>query len=122
MADDLLILHNPRCSTSRAAVGTCEAGDLGVEANVRNYLLDPLDAQEWAEVIEILEDPLHDLVRRDKNFTESGLTEADIQTPAQVAEVLAKNPILAQRPVLIRGGKAIIGRPKDRVGEFLAAQ
>ncbi len=120
MADDLMILHNPRCSTSRSAVAACETLDVGVPATIRNYLTDPLTEAEWLDVLGKLEDPATDLVRRDNNFNDSGLSDADVQTAEQVAAVLADRPILAQRPVLIRGDRAIIGRPKDRIEQFLA--
>lgn len=120
MSDEIIILHNPRCSTSRSALAACEVLDYGVGATVRNYLSDPLSEGEWLEVLEILEDPVTDLVRRDDNFAEAGLEEEDVATPEQVARVLAQHPILAQRPVLIRGARAIIGRPQDRVGPFIA--
>lgn len=117
---EVLILHNPRCSTSRAALATCEQSEFSGDATIRNYLVDPLSEREWLDVLAILEDPPSDLVRRDKNFDAAGLTDDDVATPAQIAKVLAADPILAQRPVLIRGGRAIIGRPKDRVPEFLS--
>ncbi len=87
---------------------------------IRNYITDPLSEGEWEEVLAILEDEPTDLVRRDQNFKSSGLTDADVATAEQVAKVLAHNPALAQRPVLIRADRAIIGRPVERVAPFLA--
>lgn len=120
MANDVLILHNPGCSTSRAALATCHAGGFGDGVRIRNYLQDPLSEQEWAELVAILEDPPTDLVRRDQNFRAAGLTDGDVATAEQVAKVLAAHPELAQRPVLVRGDRAIIGRPRNRVAPFLA--
>lgn len=99
---------------------TCETFGVGAGATIRNYLTDPLTKAEWLEVMEKLEDPATALVRRDQNFKESGLSEAEVQTPEQIAAALAEHPILAQRPVLIRGARAIIGRPKERAAPFLA--
>ena len=114
---DVTVLHNPKCSTSRAAIESIEGA--GVSAEVHQYLKQPLDEAELRELIGKLEDEPSDLVRRDKLFTELGLTDADVQTPEQVADVLAEHPRLMQRPVLVRGDRAIIGRPKDRVPQFL---
>ncbi len=59
-------------------------------------------------------------MRRDAKFKSYGLTDADVATAEQVADVLAEHPELLQRPVLVQGRRAIIGRPKDRVDPFLA--
>lgn len=115
---DVTLLHNPRCSTSRAALAEVVAADVTTE--VVRYLSTPLGEEQLLELIGKLEDPATDLVRRDATFAELGLTDADVTTPEQVASVLAQHPKLMQRPVLVRGDRAIIGRPKDRVVAFLA--
>ena len=68
----------------------------------------------------VLDDPVTDLVRRDANFAKLGLTDADVATVEQVADVLAEHFALLQRPILVKDGRAIIGRPKDRVAVFLS--
>lgn len=115
---DIVVLHNPRCSTSRAAVEAVEAS--GLASEIRNYLKEPLSRDEWLAVLAKLDAPATELVRRDPNFQRSGLTDGDVATVEQVATVLADRPLLAQRPVLIRGGRAIIGRPKSVVPGFLS--
>jgi arsenate reductase len=111
------IWHNQNCSTSRHAVET--AGSLGADVTLRKYLTDHPSRQELLDVMAILEDPPADLVRKDSHFESLGLKADDYTTPEAVADLLVKEPRLIQRPVLIRDGKAIIGRPKDRVAEFL---
>lgn len=115
---DVTLLHNPRCSTSRAAYE--EIGSAGVDAEVVQYLKTPLDEAALRDLIGKLEDPSTDLVRRDAAFTELGLTDADVASVDQVVAVLVEHPRLMQRPVIVRGDRAIIGRPKDRVPAFLA--
>jgi arsenate reductase len=116
---EVTIFHNPNCSTSRHAVTTAE--ELGVEVDLRKYLLkaERPTREEIVTLLGQLEDPATDLVRRDANFAKLGLSDADVATPEQVADVLAEHPALLQRPVLVKGGRAIIGRPKDRVAPFL---
>lgn len=116
---DVTIFHNPNCSTSRSAVETAE--QLGVDAELRKYLLKAQrpTRDELVELVGQLEDPATDLVRRDANFAKLGLADADVATADQVVDVLAAHPELLQRPVLVKGGRAIIGRPKDRVALFL---
>src|SRR5262245_25304583 len=113
------IWHNPNCSTSKAALATAE--ELGADVEVRRYLKDSPSRDELLAVLGALEDEPSALVRRDRRFTELGLSDTDVATAEQVATVLAANPALIQRPVLIAGDEAIIGRPKDRVAPFLEA-
>ncbi len=114
----LTILHNPRCSTSRAAVEAAEAA--GVPFDTVPYLKQPLDEPALRDLIGKLEDPPTALVRRDARFKALQLTDADVADDDQVVAVLVEHPELLQRPVLVRGDRAIIGRPKDRVAAFLA--
>lgn len=115
---DVTVLHNPKCSTSRAALEAVDAA--GAQAEVVQYLKEPLDEAALRELVGKLEDEPTDLVRRDAFFTEQGLTDADVATVDQVVAVLVEHPRLMQRPVLVKGDVAIIGRPKDRVAPFLA--
>lgn len=115
---EVTVLHNPRCSTSRAALDQAEASD--VEVEVIRYLTSPLGAEELRDLLAKLEDPPTDLVRRDAAFAALGLSEHDVATVDQVVDLLVEHPKLMQRPVLIKGDRAIIGRPKDRVPGFLS--
>ena len=114
---DLTILHNPNCSTSRHAVDT--AGEHGADAEIVQYLKTPLDRPALEALIAKLEDPVGDLVRKDSYFQELGLDADDYVTTDAVIDLLVEHPRLMQRPVLIKGDRAIIGRPKDRVAELL---
>lgn len=118
---DVTIFHNPNCSTSKYAVGVAE--DQGVDHEIVKYMLkaNHPTREQLTELIAKLEDPTTDLVRRDANFTKLGITDADVETPEQVIEILLQHPQLLQRPILVKGDRAIIGRPKDRVPEFLAS-
>lgn len=114
---DITVLHNARCSTSRAALEA--AREAGVDVDVREYLKEPLTRAEVLDLLAVLDDAPGELVRRDATWTELGLTEADVDSPEKVADVIAATPKIMQRPVLVRAGRAIIGRPKDRVPTFL---
>lgn len=116
---ELTLLHNTACSTSRHALAEAEAA--GREVEVVQYLKNPLTRDELLALIDKLEDPAADLVRKDKFFRDQGLDASDHTTPDQVADLLVQHPRLMERPVLIQGNQAIIGRPKDRVPTFLAA-
>ncbi|HEX2575031.1 MAG TPA: ArsC/Spx/MgsR family protein [Aquihabitans sp.] len=115
---DVTVFHNPNCSTSKFALGEVRAA--GADAEVVQYLKAPLDREALLDLMAKLEDPPADLVRKDGYFAEQGLDAADHTTPEAVADLLVAHPRLMQRPVLVKGDRAIIGRPKDRVAAFLA--
>ncbi len=96
------------------------ADELGVEVDIVNYIKHPLDAATLREIIVKLEDPPTDLVRRDSTFAKLELTDADVETIDQIVEVLTTTPRLLQRPLVVTGDTAIIGRPKERVTALLS--
>ena len=76
---------------------------------------------ELVELLGILDGPVENLVRKDPTFKSLGLRPEDyVGNKAAVTALLLKHPELMQRPVLVRGGKAIIGRPKERIADFLS--
>jgi arsenate reductase len=105
------------------------AEDLGVDVNVVKYINDPPDEALLRRIVDGLEDPVEDLVRKDSQFKKLELNADDYVGNANaVVAVLAERKQLIQRPVVIKGdiegtGKlqAIIGRPKDRIGPFITS-
>src|SRR5690606_29734460 len=94
--------------------------DAGVEADVVQYLKTPPERAELERIIGMLEDPVEDLVRKDANFKKLELNADDyVGNTEAVLDLLEQHPELMQRPLLVKGNKAIIGRPKDRVGPFV---
>lgn len=116
-AERVTIYHNPNCGSSNNAVKIAQ--ELGVDADIVLYLKTPPDAATLREIIAKLEDPVTDLVRRDANWDKLGLTDADASTEDQVVDLLVAHKQLMQRPVVVRGDTAIIGRPKERVRTLL---
>ena len=96
------------------------AEELGVDAEIVNYIQDPPDAATLRAIIAKLEDPATDLVRRDSLFKKLELSDADVETDDQIVDVLVANKRLLQRPLLVTTDTAIIGRPKERVTELLS--
>lgn len=96
------------------------AEELGVDADVVNYIKHPLDEATLREIIGKLEDPPTDLVRRDAQFKKLELSDADVETVDQIVDVLVANKRLLQRPLVVAGDTAIIGRPKERVVALLS--
>lgn len=109
---DLTLWHNPRCSTSRAALALLEAR--GLAPRIRLYLQDPPDAAEIGAVLARLGLPAQALLRRKEPLArELGLGPG---TPeAGLVAAMAAHPVLIERPVLIAGDRAAIGRPAEAV-------
>ena len=115
---ELVLFHNPRCSKSRAALALLT--DRGVEVDVVRYLDSPPTRAELREVIDGLDGSPRMLVRTGEvAFAESGVDRATLDDPDVVADLLAQHPSLIERPVLISGTQAVIGRPPERVLELL---
>ena len=97
------------------------AEDLDVTHDTVLYLKEPPTRGELEHLVSILEDPVEDLVRKDARFKKLGLDPDDyVDDPLAVVDLLAEQTALLQRPVIVKGNRAIIGRPKARVAEFLA--
>jgi len=110
---DIRIYHNPACKHSRGALEILE--QRAPEAEVVLYLETPPSGAELERLIDLLEDPPADLVRKDRRFAELGLAESDYQTPEQVVAVLVKHPELMQRPIIVKDNRAVLARPSEKV-------
>ena len=86
------------------------------------YIKTPPDEARLTKIVEVLEDPVEDLVRKDSKFKKLELNPEDyVDNPKAVVDILVKHKQLLQRPVLVTKDKAIIGRPKQRIIEFLSS-
>ncbi len=79
----------------------------------------PLERSDLERFLDLLPDEPAELVRKDKNFKALGLDAADYTTRNQVIGVLLEHPELMQRPVVIRGERAVIARPSEKVEALL---
>jgi arsenate reductase len=116
--EDVTIYHNPVCGKSRGALDILR--QRGIAPEVIEYLKSPPDRATLNRILDLLGGTPTDLVRKDKRFKELGLNESDYQTREQVVAVLLQHPELMERPVVIRGGRAVIARPSERVNDILA--
>jgi arsenate reductase (glutaredoxin) len=96
------------------------AEELGVRSDIVLYLKTPPTADDLAAIIDKLEDPVTDLVRRDNLWKKLGLTDDDVATRDQVIDVLVRHKQLLQRPLVVTDQVALIGRPKERVRQLLS--
>jgi arsenate reductase len=107
------IWHNPRCSKSRQALGLLREN--GVEPVIREYLKTPPSIAELRKLIELVGGDPAELVRDgEPEFKKIGKKKRDL-TDADVAKAIATHPILLQRPIIVSGRRAAIGRPPEAV-------
>lgn len=87
----------------------------GVEFDIVEYLKTPLHRTTLEGIVAMLEGPPAELVRKDRRFEELGLKAENYVSAEAVVALLLKHPELMQRPVIVKGGKALIARPPERL-------
>jgi arsenate reductase len=113
----ITIYHNPRCSKSR---GACELiADTYNVANepveVVEYLKQPLSVEQLKALNVMLDCPVREMLRdTEAEYKHLGLNSAELSDD-QLYETIEKHPILMQRPIVVRNGRAVIGRPPENV-------
>ena len=90
-----------------------------VEFDIIEYLKKPPTRETLEKIIDMLDGPVADLVRKDKHFKELGLSANDYVDKKAVIALLLKHPDLMQRPIVIRGKRAIIARPPEKLAALL---
>lgn len=109
-----VLYHNPRCGKSRAALALLQ--ERGIEVDLVEYLKTPLDRAGLDRLLTALgNDPA--VVRR-KEAIEAGLNPAGLNRAERIAALMA-HPLLLERPILMVGDKAVIGRPPEKVLELV---
>jgi arsenate reductase len=91
----------------------------GVEFDVIEYLKTPLDRAAFERIMNLLSNPPADLVRKDKNFEALGLDANNYVTKEAVIDLLLQHPVLMQRPIIVKGKRAVLARPSEKVLELL---
>lgn len=111
------IYHNPRCSKSRQTLQLVR--EHGIEPDVVEYLKTPPDAGELSRILDLLGLEPRQLMRTgEAAYGENNLDDTDLDREELLAVMLA-NPILIERPIVVAGDRARIGRPPESVLEIL---
>lgn len=114
--EPIVLLHNPRCSKSRAARALLE--ERGVRFAERRYLEDPLSLDELRELAARLERPPREWARSgEAEFAAAGLDGSS--SDDAILRAIAVHPILLERPIAMRGARACVGRPPERILDLL---
>jgi arsenate reductase len=115
--DGTLLYHNPRCSKSREALQLLAAR--GIQPTLAPYLDRPLDAGQLRELLRRLNLGPRDLLRTgEAEYAELGLADPALGEEQLIAALVA-HPRLIERPIFVHAGRAVIGRPPERVLELL---
>ncbi|NNJ95226.1 MAG: arsenate reductase (glutaredoxin) [Halobacteria archaeon] len=117
MTDRITIYHNPRCSKSRATLALLE--QQGRQADVVEYLKTPPSAAELEDILQMLGlEPRQLLRTKEAEYKKAGLDSPDL-TRAQLIDAMVRYPKLIERPIVIKDGKAALGRPPEKVLDIL---
>jgi arsenate reductase len=112
--DEIVILHNPRCTKSRAALALLQAS--GLRFTERRYLEDPLDAKELRELASRLDRPPREWLRK-REAAEAGVDPG--ADDKQLLAAMAAHPAVIERPIVVRGRRAVVGRPPEAIESLL---
>ena len=111
----VVIYHNPRCITSRKTLALLEKK--GVKPRIIEYLKTPPSAAELKRLLKMLGKTPRELLRS-KEAREAGLNKPGLTDSALIA-AMVKNPIVIERPIVVNGSHAAVGRPPEAVLEIL---
>jgi arsenate reductase len=112
----MVIYHNPRCRKSRETLELIRSK--GVEPEIIEYLKNPLTEKEIKELLQLLGFGAEKLVRKNEAIYKDQYKGLD-QSENDVIKMLADNPKLIERPIVVEGKKAVLGRPPENVLELL---
>ena len=110
------IYHNPRCSKSRETLNILESEN--VDFKIIKYLDEELSAKELSKIIKLLNIKPIELVRKNESLWKDNFKNSTF-TDKELIDIMVKNPKLIERPIVINGNKAVIGRPPQLVLDII---
>ena len=113
---NVIIWHNPRCSKSRNAVALLE--EKGIEADIVKYLDTPPTKEELMNMLKMLGMSARELMRT-KEAIYRELNLKDEADESRLIEAMVANPKLIERPIVIKDGKAVVGRPIENIIDLI---
>jgi arsenate reductase (glutaredoxin) len=113
---DVTIYHNPKCSKSRGTLALLK--DRGIEPRVVEYLETPPTVAELRAIVDKLGIEPERLVRKGEDVYKSKHAGKKL-TGGEWIEAMVRDPILIERPIVVRGNRAVIGRPPENVEQLL---
>lgn len=113
----IIMLHNPRCSKSRATLALLQ--EQGLEPEIRLYLDSPPDEEELRSILKKLGKTARELMRKgEAEYRDQGLDNPALSEDELIA-AMARTPRIIERPIVLANGRAAIGRPPESVLSIL---
>lgn len=110
------IYHNNRCSKSRQGLAIIE--EAGKEVEIIKYLDNPPSKKEMKELLAKLNIPAKDLVRKGEAIFKERYKGLDLKEDEWI-QAMIENPKLIERPIVVNGYKAVVGRPPEKIKEII---
>ena len=111
------IYHNPRCSKSRQTLQLIR--DKGIEPEIVEYLKQPLNAAQIEKLLTMLDMQPRDLMRKkEEEYSALDLGDSKLSAGALI-KAMAEHPVLIERPIVVAGNKAVLGRPPEQALKIL---
>ena len=111
--NDIIIYHNPRCSKSKATLELITS--MGITPIVKLYLEEKISYDELSNVLKNLNIKPRELLRKTESLYKKHDLDNNILDDSEIIKLMIENPILIERPIVIRNKRAIIGRPPENV-------
>ena len=111
------IYHNPRCSKSRATLALLE--ERGIDVSVIEYLKEPPDEIELRQILDLLGIPARDLLRKGEDAYKQNNLKDESLSDEQLIAAMHKFPKLIERPIVVKGDRAVLGRPPENVLDLI---
>ena len=109
----VIVFHNPRCSKSRQTLALLDRIEVKYETFL--YLENEISYEEFLRILGLLKIKPRDILRvKEKEYLENNLNNMDL-TDEEIIKILLKNRKLIERPIVIKGKKAVIARPPEKV-------
>jgi len=112
----IVIYHNPRCSKSRECLSFMETSKYDFTSV--KYMNEPLSVEKLKKIIKLLDFTPIELIRQNEAIWKSNFSDKKL-SDSEIINAMIEYPALMQRPIVINGDKAVIGRPPERVFEIL---
>ena len=113
----MIYYHNPRCSKSREGLKMLEESN--AEITVKLYLTEKISYSELNKIIKKLNIKPIDLIRKNETIIKSNKIILSNMSDKDIVQTMIQYPILIERPILIKGNKAVIGRPPELIKSIL---